>query len=369
MDGLDFLLFFSGLFALLQGVGALVGRGLNSRALLACALYTVAGIVVAKLGFFVSGLLRIHPELFAVNLLHLPALYATGPLLWMYVRQLQGRPPAGRGAYLQLIPAALAFVGVVLIHARLLSAPGTNYFSAPVDVETIQNHHRLLYDLAALPLAAYGLFFFYDLRTVWSSRSFRREPLTIHLLLISILLATLMLVSALAQVRGDFALLKATVACASSGALIWLYLLGLRYPDADGLLQKELRTRRYEKSNLARVDATKSLAELERLMREERLYLDEDLAPDDLCRRLGLSNHQLSELLSTGPGLSYYQYVNAFRIEHACETLLREPERTVLTVALDSGFNSKSSFHAAFARVTGMTPSAYRRRYAPPGRA
>jgi len=52
--------------------------------------------------------------------------------------------------------------------------------------------------------------------------------------------------------------------------------------------------------------------------------------------------------------------VNRHRIEHAKRLLRESPDCNVLTIALDSGFNSKSAFHIAFRRSTGTTPSNFR---------
>ena len=52
--------------------------------------------------------------------------------------------------------------------------------------------------------------------------------------------------------------------------------------------------------------------------------------------------------------------MNRYRIEHAKRLLRESPDCNVLSVALDSGFNSKSAFHVAFRRSTGTTPSNFR---------
>ena len=43
--------------------------------------------------------------------------------------------------------------------------------------------------------------------------------------------------------------------------------------------------------------------------------------------------------------------------------LVRDPERSVISVAYEVGFNSKSSFYDAFSRYTGVTPQTYRKKF------
>ena len=58
-------------------------------------------------------------------------------------------------------------------------------------------------------------------------------------------------------------------------------------------------------------------------------------------------------------GQSFFDYVNGWRIEEA-KPLIRNGEQTVLAIAYEVGFNSRSSFYAAFKKQTGVTPSAYK---------
>jgi AraC-like DNA-binding protein len=59
-------------------------------------------------------------------------------------------------------------------------------------------------------------------------------------------------------------------------------------------------------------------------------------------------------------GTTFYELVNRLRIEHAKRLLMSDVERNVLDVALEVGFNAKSTFNTAFKRHAGMTPSEFR---------
>ena len=68
----------------------------------------------------------------------------------------------------------------------------------------------------------------------------------------------------------------------------------------------------------------------------------------------------MSQVISQELNTSFYELVNRYRIEHAKRLLRESPEETVLSIAMNVGFNSKSAFHSAFRRCTGATPSDFR---------
>ncbi len=96
---------------------------------------------------------------------------------------------------------------------------------------------------------------------------------------------------------------------------------------------------------------------------EKKPYLEPTLKLSTLATRLRLRPDQLSEILNQGLQSTFYTFVNHYRILEAKRRLL-DPQYahlSILDIALDCGFNSKSSFAEAFRRETGMAPSAFRR--------
>jgi len=97
-------------------------------------------------------------------------------------------------------------------------------------------------------------------------------------------------------------------------------------------------------------------------MREERLYADHDLRVAKLADLVGLPEHRLRKKINKQLGYrNFNQFVNQYRIEEAGQRLNREPTIPVLSVALDVGFRSISSFNTAFQTQFGMSPTEYRR--------
>lgn len=118
----------------------------------------------------------------------------------------------------------------------------------------------------------------------------------------------------------------------------------------------------YEKSGLTPAEAEAAMQALRQLMADRQLYLRSGLTLQELAEESGMSLHNLSEVINTRGGKNFYDFVNTYRAEEAMRRL-RDPRYanlTILAVAADSGFNSKSVFNAFFKEHTGQTPSQYR---------
>lgn len=126
--------------------------------------------------------------------------------------------------------------------------------------------------------------------------------------------------------------------------------------------QKEKRTG-YEKSGLSDEKAKKFREKLLVMMRDDELYRDSNLTLSSLAAKLGISSHNLSEIVNTRLNMNFFDFVNGYRVEQVKKDL-SDPAKTNLTlvaIAFDAGFNSKSSFNAIFKKHTGKTPSEYRK--------
>ncbi len=144
-----------------------------------------------------------------------------------------------------------------------------------------------------------------------------------------------------------------------AGLFAALYLL-LRFPDLPARAAEAVATA-YAVSTLTRVDREAALLRLRRVMEEDKAWLDENLSLAALAARVGLTPHQLSELINTQFDHGFARYVRGYRVEAARRMLLDEPTASVLSVGLAVGFTSQSTFYAAFREITGQVPGRYRR--------
>jgi len=135
--------------------------------------------------------------------------------------------------------------------------------------------------------------------------------------------------------------------------------LGLR-PQLSAEVSESIQAT-YANSTLGSVDCDSILAKLDTLMQVERIYEDADLSLPNLAKRLGLSSHQLSELMNARLGKGFSRYLREKRVGAAMTMLCAEPSASVLSVGLSVGFTSQSNFYEAFREIEGMTPGQYRK--------
>ena len=132
-------------------------------------------------------------------------------------------------------------------------------------------------------------------------------------------------------------------------------------PDAGNHPPAGADPDKYRKSSLGDKALATHRQAFERLMSEEKPYLDGSLRLADLAAQLGITNHQLSQVLNQALGASFFDVVNGYRVDEVMR-LLRDPAKrhlSLLAVAFEAGFNNKNSFNRAFKAKVGMTPSAY----------
>lgn len=128
----------------------------------------------------------------------------------------------------------------------------------------------------------------------------------------------------------------------------------------DDDLAKIQPVQKYRKSSLPRIVRDRIKRKLHQALGEEELYRDSLLNLRSLSAGLKENAHYVSQVINQDLNMSFYQLVNQHRIERAKKLLVDSPDQTVLEIALFVGFNSKSTFNAAFRQNTGVTPRDYR---------
>ena len=106
---------------------------------------------------------------------------------------------------------------------------------------------------------------------------------------------------------------------------------------------------------------TTSVAIIDRVMSEEKAFLDATLSLPSFAERCGLTPHEVSKIINSHHKLNFFGFVNRHRVEECKRQLTPEnlKSRTILAIALEAGFNSKTTFNKAFKDVTGTTPGAF----------
>jgi AraC-like DNA-binding protein len=129
-------------------------------------------------------------------------------------------------------------------------------------------------------------------------------------------------------------------------------------------IEKEIEeTGPYKKSPLSKEVLNNFKDKLSRLMDEQKPYLDPGLSLPRLAAEAGIPRNTLSQVINEGFSKNFYDFVNAYRVEEVAR-LMQSPKTShykILALAFDAGFNSKPAFNAVFRKITGQTPSSYKK--------
>ncbi|MDR6919821.1 helix-turn-helix domain-containing protein [Chryseobacterium sp. 2987] len=101
---------------------------------------------------------------------------------------------------------------------------------------------------------------------------------------------------------------------------------------------------------------------LELLCKEQHMYTDSTLNREKVAEKLGISAGYVSQIVNTITGDNFAHYINQYRVE-AVKEMISDPEYenyNLLTMGLEAGFTSKTTFFKAFKKVTGQTPNEYK---------
>jgi len=97
------------------------------------------------------------------------------------------------------------------------------------------------------------------------------------------------------------------------------------------------------------------------LMEDQKAYLDPELNLSDLARIANMSRGQLSEIINSGFGKNFNDFVNEYRVA-AFKNMLKEEKHkqlSLLGIAQECGFNSKATFNRVFKKLTDHSPTEY----------
>lgn len=320
-----------------------------------------------------------------ISILVSPLEFASPLLFWLYVRALtlEDDDQVPRGLRYHLIPIVVASA---CFWSLLFLPPDI------VDGEIAEDNPRLvgiiLISLAVLIADAMFkiMIVFYLYKTIRRLITYRqrlkdifastenRELNWIWMIIISAGVFVLFSIGASIAVwqgalnEKDFSDTAITVESVALLILFWVIgIWGLRQrpglrrePVVEPTPPEDPPTRKYEKSALDDGRALRIAQKIEAAMEQDMLYRDPNLSLWDLAKHINVSSHYVSQTLNTHLKKSFFDLVNGWRIKEAIEQL-NTTDETILIIAYDVGFNSRSAFYKAFKRETGKTPSDIRK--------
>ena len=150
-----------------------------------------------------------------------------------------------------------------------------------------------------------------------------------------------------------------------SGALSFSFILYLSwaylYFNRENRILYLLDQKKYGDKTIESSEAALLKSTLQTLMEGDQLFKDASIKLPIVADKIKTSPHRLSQYLNDNLNKSFNQYINEYRIEAAKELIIEKDHLTLEAIGYEVGFNSRSTFYAAFKKYTGLTPAAYKK--------
>lgn len=308
------------------------------------------------------------PQLYWLVLALIPVSYVVTPLLliryiWIfsvdyrfYKRQIFLFIPSIIALLFCLVPFMFPEVNFRGEHLAGVPILGSGFGSLPL-YSKILYLNLVISKLFLLVLMSVMLYRFYKIsrysKTMKLSAVFR----------IGYVFAILITVMTVICLTGDFfsiRLVKGSIFIANI-FICSVYIVSRRHPSYNRMLKIEIAKAGYAYSYIKGIDIESVVDNLNRLMIEEKAFADEDITLKKLSDELGVTTHQLSQILNERIKKNFSTYINEFRINEARHLLVEEFDRSILSISIAVGFNSYTTFCTTFSKMTGISPSQFRK--------
>jgi len=305
----------------------------------------------------------------------------SAPVLYQYIRSLSfNKQPDRLTCALYILPwmsyVIFIFATMTLYPAGLVISSGYPHFNATIPDIVI---YLLTYPMAVIPggYAIMGLIILYRYQQRLPDNYSYTESINLNWLkwlVISILLLFIFLFG-LIRFGTQQRLLSAEdlflyVGAILSGYVFVIGYLGLRQNTLLLSATKDLPLTAhstavpYQKTGLDDAAVERIYLQLLGHMETEQPYLKDDLSLAILAQQLDLNTNQLSQVINQKAGSNFFTFVNRYRVD-AVKIKLKDTafaHLSILGIAYECGFRSKSAFNRIFKEQTGMSPGQYQKR-------
>jgi AraC-like DNA-binding protein len=304
-----------------------------------------------------------------------------GPALYLYINSLLKKEINSKAYIIHALPFIIFYITATLLNNTILPAPPNTPLppQGPINpyigyiFPVIQNCSLLAYSLATLQVLNKHY------KTIKNYYSYENVYLTIrwsYIIVISfassyILLALLQIFLPRHYQFIPFSLQNIIIS-------IFIYFLAylgnqqkpvylnLRIEKKPGGKTKEepAEKPKYLKNRLSDELREKYQTQLLHYLENEKPYLQNKLSIEDVSNALDIPKHFISQIINDGLNRTFYSFINSYRVAEVKSRIAKDKDEkyTLLSIAFDAGFNSKSGFNKNFKIETGMTPHEYRKR-------
>ncbi|MCP4415623.1 MAG: AraC family transcriptional regulator [Chloroflexi bacterium] len=312
-----------------------------------------------------------------------PTVFMLGPLFWWYTRSLLGeRANFARGQLIHLLPAFLSAIFLLPFY-MLNTDEKRTFLDTILYTDTIVGDWReTVFWIFFLSMVWHtGIYAVMVLRRIYQHRrslpdnfSFE-ENISLRWLngvVVTYLIIWILFFFSLTGTTDHILYLSDTLLYLSMVANIFVTgFFAVRQPaifaklPPSAAMPTEPEPSKYLSSSLSAGQSKYLLQQLLDLMESAKPYREGKLTLLQLAALLDISPNHLSQVINEQLARSFHNFVNAYRVKEAQQLLLDEPDRTVLDIALDAGFNSKSAFYKVFKQQCNMTPLQFQRENQP----
>lgn len=290
-----------------------------------------------------------------------PLIFLGAPLLFLYVKALVSKERSGKMVVLHFVPAVL--VGLYLMPFYMQTAEYKRSTLPSADWYYVRSGLVITQFLIYLVLIVVMLARYSQKVRAQGSPFEKAVRFQIRCLVVSFFALWIVGISRYAVDLFVPAFMRETALIVPLGATIVVYILAyLALRNSEVLNEEPLPEKKYDKSTLTPERSERYLKRLRDAMEREKLYTDGSLTLQKLSVKLSIPVQHLSQVVNEQLDQNILEFINMYRVEEVKRRLADASLRhlSILAIAEDVGFNSKSSFNAVFKKHTNVTPSEFR---------
>jgi AraC-like DNA-binding protein len=293
-----------------------------------------------------------------------------GPLIYFYIQQVVYRDFKFRFWHsIHLLPALFYYVYLFISLFISLKVSNTNLPDGNADSE-----------FSIIPTLIIGAVFIYLLCYLWFARKtilFYRSEIKksfstvegINLNWLMFILRSFVIITIIAMIHNIQPVLENNTLNIFTLIALVIFIFyfinkvlfkALNYPEIFSGIEFPSKEK-YTRSNLSTDEINLHNTKLISAIESEKLYLNPDLTIKDIANHIGSNTKSASQVINQMHGKNFFDLINSYRCAEVKRILETDEKSTIMEAMFQAGFNSKSSFNKEFKKLTGQTPTEYKK--------
>jgi len=321
-------------------------------------------------GIIVSGRIDYYPY---IAYLHLPFLASLGPTFYFCYKSVIGAKYQFKWySFLHGMPVLLITLGLIYYFNINPEIKTLSIMTPPSFISGVTKifYYSLLFIVVVLVVLGYMVYFLIECSSMFTLRFIRGKNVSLSFIIsiyivysigflffISILAANFVGYTSHLYIN-IFQLLSVL----SFFFTFMVYAMSRRDGNYFQVMRNQAEKSRYEKSKIKNLDLDLVMANIMSFMTVEKVYCDEDINLNSFARKLEIEPYQLSQIINENFKKNFNAFINEYRIEEAKKMLIDDIDCTIVSISYAVGFNSPATFYEWFCKITGVSPSKFRKK-------